>query len=112
MAIKTFSWCPRVNASVETTHRIRKAQFGDGYAQIAGDGLNTQGSSWSLEFTGKAAYIGQIKAFIDEHGGIKSFIWSPPLGSAALWRCETYSVTALGGERYNLSATFEQAYSA
>ncbi|MDU7134249.1 MAG: phage tail protein, partial [Enterobacteriaceae bacterium] len=38
MAIETFTWCPRINPEQEVSFRTRKAQFGDGYAQVSGDG--------------------------------------------------------------------------
>jgi phage-related protein len=48
MAIETFTWCPRINAEADTNFRVRKAQFGDGYEQVSGDGLNTRTSSGRL----------------------------------------------------------------
>lgn len=110
MAIETFTWCPRVNAQQEVSFRTRKAQFGDGYTQVAGDGLNTRSQAWTLEFTGNEAYISAIKAFLDRHGGTKSFQWTPPLESAGLYRCAGYKPTPLGNKKYNLSVTLEQAY--
>jgi len=111
MAIEIFTWCPRVNAQQEVSFRTRKAQFGDGYTQVAGDGLNTRSQTWTLEFTGNEAYISAIKAFLDRHGGTKSFQWTPPLESAGLYRCAGYKPTPLGNKKYNLSVTLEQAYS-
>ncbi|WP_243689793.1 phage tail protein, partial [Cronobacter sakazakii] len=52
MATETFTWCPRINAGGEVTHRVRRAQFGDGYAQASGDGINARGQKWDLEFVG------------------------------------------------------------
>ncbi len=40
MAILVFTWCPRLNASSDTKFRTRTVQFGDGYKQVSGDGLN------------------------------------------------------------------------
>lgn len=110
MAIETFTWSPRPNASSDTKLRNRKAQFGDGYIQVAGDGLNTKSQEWSLEFVGNSTYIGAIKDFIERHGGTKAFIWTPPLESKGLYRCESYKPTAIGGGNYSLSATFTQAF--
>ncbi|HIH9438977.1 TPA: tail fiber domain-containing protein [Klebsiella variicola subsp. variicola] len=36
MAIEIFTWSPRVNPQQTVNFRVRKAQFGDGYAQVAG----------------------------------------------------------------------------
>ena len=110
MAIQTFTWCPRLNAEADTTFRTRKAQFGDGYTQVAGDGLNPKSQKWTLSFTGDESYIGAIKAFLDAHQGTKAFLWKPPLEPLAMFRCDTYNPTALGAGKYTLDATFEQAF--
>lgn len=110
MAIQTFNWCARINASADVTFRTRKAQFGDGYTQVAGDGINNRGQQWSLEFVDDEATIKAIMAFLDNHAGIKSFFWNPPLTSKGLFRCETYKPTALGGGVFSISATFIQSF--
>lgn len=110
MAIEVFSWCPRVNAEADTTFRTRKAKFGDGYEQVSGDGLNPRSQQWTLNFTGNEAYILEIKAFLDRHGGTKSFQWKPPLEDLGLYRSEDYKPTALGAGKFNLEATFIQAF--
>ncbi|HGX3315081.1 TPA: phage tail protein, partial [Pseudomonas aeruginosa] len=48
MAIETFTWVPDDGADVDGTLRTRTSQFGDGYAQESGDGLNGESQSWSL----------------------------------------------------------------
>lgn len=110
MAIQTFNWCPRLNASADVTFRTRKAQFGDGYTQVAGDGLNNKGQTWSLEFVGDESTIKAIVNFLDSHAGIKSFFWKAPLAEIALYRCENYKPTALGNKKYSLAATFIQSF--
>ncbi|XTZ40274.1 phage tail protein [Salmonella enterica] len=111
MAVETFTWCPRINASQEVTFTTRKAQFGDGYAQVAGDGINTRSQQWSLSFVGNETLIGAIKDFLDRHQGVKSFQWKPPLEPLGLYRCEEgYKPTALGAGKYSLDVTFTQAF--
>lgn len=110
MAIETFTWCPRLNAEADTTFRTRKVQYGNGYAQVAGDGLNPRSQKWTLSFTGDESYIEAIKAFLDARAGTAAFLWKPPLEPIGLYRCDTYKPTALGAGKYNLDATFEQAF--
>ena len=110
MTIETFTWCPRINPEQEVSFRTRHAQFGDGYAQVSGDGLNPRSQKWTLEFTGNETYITAIKAFLDRHGGVKAFQWTPPLEPLGLYRCAGYKPTPLGNKKYNLSVTFEQAF--
>ncbi|WP_426817931.1 phage tail protein [Winslowiella sp. 2C04] len=110
MALETFTWCPRTDAEADVKHRVRKAQFGDGYAQVAGDGLNTRSQEWALNFVGDEAYIQAIREFLDRMGGIRAFQWKPPLYPLGLWRCEEYKPVALGAGKYSLDATFIQAF--
>lgn len=42
MAVETFTWCPMVEPTVTITQRVMKAQFGDGYSQAVGDGINNK----------------------------------------------------------------------
>ncbi|TDB57247.1 phage tail protein [Photorhabdus khanii] len=108
--IETFNWNPRTSASSDVNFRIRKAQFGDGYTQVAGDGINPRSQKWELSFVGNEAYIRAIMDFLDRHGGYKSFQWTPSLANAGLYRCDAYKQIALGGGNYSLSASFAQAY--
>lgn len=110
MATETFSWSPRVGAQNDTSLRTRKAQFGDNYAQVSGDGLNPVTPQWSVSFTGDEAYVLAIKAFLTRHAGWKSFIWKPPLEPAGLWRSESLQISTHGADLYTLSTTFIQAY--
>ena len=110
MAIETFTWCPRINAEADTSFRVRKAQFGDGYEQVSGDGLNTRTQQWTLNFTGNETYISAIKSFLDRHEGTKAFQWKTPLEHLGLYRCETYKHTGLVEWKFNLEATFIQAF--
>ena len=50
MGIQTFEFPARVNAAGDMRFRVRKAQFGDGYAQVSGDGINPIVRSWDLTF--------------------------------------------------------------
>lgn len=110
MAILFFTWCPRLNAAADTKFRTRTVQFGDGYKQVSGDGLNPRSQEWTLSFTGNEAYIRAIRDFLDDHGGTKAFQWQPPLEPVGLFRCESYKPSALGASKYNLDATFVQAF--
>ena len=78
MAIEIFTWSPRVNPTQTVNFRTRKAQFGDGYVQVSGDGLNTRSQEWELSFVGTEDYIRPIKQFLDRNGCTKSFQCTPP----------------------------------
>ena len=107
----TFTWAPTVaNASGNATLRTRTAQFGDGYAQKAADGINGRSSTFSLQFIGDAAKITAILAFLDAHAGATSFLWTPPLREQSLFTCEAYTEPTKDGNVYTMTATFNQSF--
>ncbi|MFY2060250.1 phage tail protein [Achromobacter xylosoxidans] len=110
MEKETFSWSPRVRPRGKVTLRTLEAKFGDGYTQAAADGINNKLQSWPLEFVGSEEQIGEIVAFLDRHGGYRSFIWEPPLGGEGLYRANAYDVVALGGGLFSVSVTFQQTF--
>jgi phage-related protein len=110
MAIQIFKWAPDDSATCDSTMRTRKSQFGDGYTQVSGDGLNGEEDSWDLSFGGLAEEIKPIQDFIRAHGGIRAFLWTPPGGELGLYRCEKHRKQAQPGQVFQLTATFERAY--
>lgn len=109
---EVFTWNPLENATADAMFRVRKAQFGDGYAQRVRDGLNTRMKPWVVTFRGRASYIDPIRNFLDTHAGATAFLWTPPGGVSGLYVCERYSEIGLVNERFSITATFEQAYHA
>lgn len=110
MALETFTWSPRIGVVGTVDDRTRKAQFGDGYAQMVGDGINSETQSWPLQFTGSREYVLPIRDFLRRHGKAKAFAWTPPLGELGLYRRSEFSLTCPGGNVYTLAVTFEQAF--
>lgn len=107
--METFTFCPRIDPVGQITQRSIVAQFGDGYAQRAADGINGKSENWPLEFVGSEDYIRPIRDFLDRHQGYKSFLWTPPLGEPQHFVTpEGYSLRAMGGGAYSLSVTFVQ----
>ena len=106
-----FEWVPAVaNHAGSVTFRVRKAQFGDGYAQRVADGLNNRASSFNLTFIGDAVKIGEILEFLDAHLGCSGFWWQPPLRDPGLFVCEKYSEPTKDGSTYTITATFDQTF--
>lgn len=111
MAVETFTWCPKIEPQGTITHRTKSAKFGDGYQQVAQDGINNKSQSWPLTFVGGAALITSIRDFLDRQAGAIPFNWSAPLSESALYRCPAgYTLVPNGGGIYTLTATFEQAF--
>lgn len=105
-----FTWCPRINANAEIKFATRKAKFGDGYEQIAGDGINNRGQQWDLEFVGDEKTIKAIADFLDKREGRKAFYWKPELNDLGLYRSESYKITALGNKVYSLTTSFVESF--
>ena len=110
MATETFTWCPKVEPVGTVEFRVKSAKFGEGYEQVAQDGIHNKSQSWPLTFVGDAARIKEIANFLDRHAGATPFYWTAPLGEQALYRCKTYQPSPLGAGIYSLAATFEQAF--
>lgn len=106
----TFSpaWVPLVNPQGQGTLRQRKVQFGDGYVQRAPDGINTHLQSWPLTWAGRVGTSGDvlpIRDFIVAHVG-QTFFWTPPGGSQGYYACESYTLSPISRDLYQLAATF------
>lgn len=113
MAVETFTWRTQIQAGMEGefSYATRTASFGDGYEQIAGDGINPEKQSWPITLTGKKIEMLQALNFCRSHV-TKSFIWTSPLGETGLYRVEADSVKAqpLSSKVMTISAIFKQAY--
>lgn len=113
MVIEHFSW--RIKASSQPTLKskdtVRAAQFGDGYKQVAGAGLNDETLSYEFSFTGAPGTVRDIYAFLRRHK-TKSFSFTPPGGELTLWRVEPDSLQRVTKSKTveTVSATFEQAF--
>lgn len=110
MEKETFSWSPRINPRGQVKLRTLEARFGDGYTQTAGDGINNKVQSWPLEFVGSEARIAEIVAFLDRHGGHRSFLWTPPLGVEGRYRATEYDAVAMGAGIFSLAVTLQQTF--
>jgi phage-related protein len=76
---ETFSYVPDRGFSKTTKPRVLLYQFGDGYAQRTGDGINHIASVFSLTFSGRSvATANAIIAFLVDTGGRTYFLWTPP----------------------------------
>lgn len=105
----TFSWLPDENASPKKTPRLLSCQFGDGYKQSAGDGINILLPPWSVSFSARTfAEIQAMDAFLEKQGGSTTFLWTPPGSSTAKkFRCEEWT-PSWGSTSASLTATFQQ----
>lgn len=114
---REFSWAPLIEVAGSAEFNVITAQFGDGYRQSVGDGMNNKAQSWSLSFKGKHEKIEEIKFFLDEHKGFLPFYWAPKCdnGKMSLWDCLSYRMTNISHNGRNtglwsLTCTFNQRF--
>ncbi|CAM8575011.1 phage tail protein [Enterobacter asburiae] len=113
MTIEHFVW--RIQAASQPTlsskDTVRTAQFGDGYKQVSGSGLNDEVLNYAFSFTGDPVTAREIHAFLRRHK-TTSFSFTPPGGDLALWRVEADSLqrVILNKKVETVTATFEQAF--
>lgn len=107
--METFNYKPRLGATPQVTHRTISIQFGDGYLQAVGDGINTTLKSYQLEFIGSYTKLSEIANFLDRHGGFKPFLWMAPRATVAkTWIAKDgyTGPTRAGANVYSLQVTF------
>nr|WP_051874845.1 phage tail protein [Xenorhabdus bovienii] len=107
--IKTFDFPAKVGAVGEFEPIVRSVQFGDGYKQTSGEGINAQRESWPLSFIGVQSDIQPIMAFLREHQGWRSFKWRNPLSELGLYQAGKFTIQA-NGAYFTLSVTFTRIY--
>lgn len=108
--IETFTWPTETRADGDVTFAQRVTPFGDGYKQIAGDGINAERQSWPIACVGSKAVALEIANFLRRHGAGKAFLWTPPLGDLGLYTCSGFKPINLGGDAWRITATFDQTF--
>ncbi len=107
--METFTFYP--NSGMELTHKpeITQIKFGDGYEQVAPKGINHNLRSYSLSFSGTESRIRQINDFLNQHGGYKAFLWTPPKSEKGegKFRCYEWGIVQ-NTSHWVLSAEFKE----
>lgn len=102
--------------SINVEFRTLSADFGDGYTQEAGDGINTRKESWSISAAGhwtdgSGMPVKAMSEFLDRQAGYKAFQWVTPMGQTKLFKCKDgYSLTHEGAGNFKLAATFHEVF--
>jgi phage-related protein len=108
---EVFNFPVETKPTGTTTHRVKRSQFGDGYVQKVGIGLNGKATNWNITLDNSQAVVVAAREFLDRHGGYKSFLWTPPsYPQPLLFTCETYVENPHLGDQSRLTATFEQVF--
>lgn len=104
----TFTYTPSKSFTSSTKPRVAVSQFGDGYSQRVGMGINRLVKEWSLTFKSRSiTQADSIISFLEARAGVEAFLWQPPGES------NTYSVICSEWTRTydsNLSATIQTKF--
>jgi phage-related protein len=107
----TFTYTPSFEATESSAPRVRRFQAGDGYEQRVRFGLHTDPKEWSLTFANRTdTERNNITAFLEARGGVESFDWTPPRGTAGKYVCEEWQVTLSNCNNNQIQATFREVF--
>lgn len=111
----TFSFAPSYGSSAVRKPRLRTITFGDGYEEVARDGINHNPRSFNLQFT-KLTNVeaAAISDFLEARGGSESFLWTPwpPYDTIGLFRCKEWNNTPDEYNSVTITAVFEEKFEA
>lgn len=108
----TFSYTPDRGFSKTTKPRVLTYQFGDGYSQRTGDGINSMPSTYSLSFNSRDVTTAEaIIAFLEATQGRTYFLWTP-VGETQQIKviASEWSMTHDTSISRNISVTFTQVF--
>jgi len=107
-----FTWKSSYKYNNKDVPRVRKIQFGDGYFQIAPDGINTILMNLTLPFHNLD--IGEYTAiihFLRTRNGVESFVFvpPPPYNIQKLFKATEWNVTQNFYNNYDMDVTFVES---
>ena len=92
MAVETYSWRSQLGAgAIEYSQTVRAAQFGDGYEQVAENGINSTAIQVPMKHVGSESEVNAVRDFLLAHT-VKAFIITPPGEAKGLYRVVADSV--------------------
>lgn len=114
MPLNTFTpaTAPDIGLSGSSKFRILESNFGDGYKQRAGDGINTEEDKVNLSWNNlEVSEINDMITFIKGQAGYIAFNYTlPGDASATKFICKEYSRVWQNGNLKGLTAVFERVY--
>lgn len=111
--MEEFTYDVQLGTTGDITQRTWRNDFGDGYVQAGGTGINGRAESWSVTLVGRltsGAELAKVRAFLDRHEGYRSFLWRSPSGVSGQWRSTGYVLNPRGAGVFTLTTTFEQSF--
>lgn len=106
-----FIWIPSYNSNTNTTPRVKKIQFGDGYEQRIRDGINSILLDIDLPFDNRSdAEATAILHFLHEKEATKSFLFthSPPYNTVKRFVCRSWTHSRVFYDNNSIKVKFEE----
>ncbi|HEM7941939.1 TPA: phage tail protein [Citrobacter freundii] len=112
MAVETYSWRSQLGAgAIEYSQTVRSAQFGDGYEQVADNGINSTAIQVPMKHVGTDDEVNAVRDFLLAHT-VKAFIITPPGEVKGMYRVVADSIrkNQLSSKFSELTFTIKRAY--
>lgn len=93
--------------------RLRSIKFGDGYEQVAPDGINNNPHKFSVAFSKRTlAEASAILTFLEARKGAEPFYWvaPAPFDDLILYRCKKWRYEAVEFNDHQVTADFEEVF--
>lgn len=110
---ETYGFSTRVGASGDIKQRAWENDFGDGYIQSGGTGINGNSQEWSHQLVGsleEGQELHLVRDFLDRHEGYRSFLWTPPGGTQGRYKVNGYKLDPQGAGLFRISFTMKQVF--
>lgn len=103
------NYSPDLDSNYEFEPQLLRADFGDRYNQVAGDGIDPYRDKWNMLFSKRPlTVINEIRTFLEGLQGT-TFQWQSPMSSAQTnWKyLGRYSLSKEGPDAYTISFEIE-----
>lgn len=99
-----------IASQVTVSPKFYKTDFGNGYSQRAGMGLNGTLQKWNVEYIGlTSSEKDTLYDFFIERGGYQNFNWTDPVSDdTRKYICTSWNVTSHGNNRFKMNCMFEE----
>ena len=110
MPVPVFTWVPSPSYSDDHELRVLVTNFGDGYEQTVGDGINIDLQTITFPFKSRStSERNAIIAFLRARNGTEAFQFTPHGSAVArLWRCSRYGSTPVDDNNWDVWAELRE----